>query len=393
MTRPYKVFNIVGARPNMMKIAPIISEMRRHSDIRPVLIHTGQHYDFKMSKVFLEQLNMGEPDYNLQVGSGTHHWQTAEVLRTFGELVQKDRPDMIVVAGDVNSTIACALVGAKEAIPVAHVEAGLRSFDRTMPEEVNRILVDAISDLLFVTEESGRENLLREGVDTQKIVFTGNVMIDSLVSGLESARRSSILSHLGVEKNRYAILTLHRPANVDDKERFAATLAAVAEVGREIPVIFPVHPRTASRVGELKEGIAQAWDENSSVGASGIWMIPPASYTDFLCLLDSASLVITDSGGVQEETTYLGVPCLTYRDNTERPVTVKQGSNRLIGTCPENVIIEAKKILNQGPRNSIIPPPLWDGHAAERIVSKIRNYLAQNGEKQLTVPPSLMHIP
>ena len=248
-----------------------------------------------------------------------------------------------------------------------------------MPEEVNRILVDAISDLLFVTEESGQENLLREGADSKKIVFAGNVMIDSLVSGLERARRSPILSQLGVEKNRYVVLTLHRPANVDDKEQLAATLTAVAEVGKGIPVIFPVHPRTAARVGELKDGIAQIWDEHSSIDSSGIWMIPPASYADFICLLDSASLVITDSGGIQEETTYLGVPCLTYRDNTERPVTVKQGSNRLIGTRPGNVIREAKEILSRDRRSTNSPPPLWDGHAAERIVAKIRDFLRESG--------------
>jgi len=329
-----------------------------------------------MSQVFLEQLKMGEPDYNLQVGSGTHHAQTAQILKSFGELVQADPPEMIIVAGDVNSTMACTLVGAKEMIPVAHVEAGLRSFDRSMPEEVNRIVTDSLADLLFTTEESAEENLVREGVPARKIFFTGNVMIDSLVTALETARRSPILGQLGVKRGGYALLTLHRPANVDDRERLLATLQAVARIAREIPVVFPVHPRTAARVAELKIEDAQAWDQSQPIGSHGIWLLPPASYLDFLCLMESSAMVMTDSGGIQEETTYLGIPCLTYRDNTERPVTVTLGTNRLVGTNPENLIAEALKALagaNEARRTST--PLLWDGHAAERIVAHVRHYL------------------
>jgi len=375
---PFKVFNVVGARPNMMKMGPIVAEMRRHPDLHAVLVHTGQHYDFRMSQVFLEQLNMGEPDYNLQVGSGSHHAQTAQIMKTFGELVEKDRPDMIVVAGDVNSTIACALVGAKEMIPIAHVESGLRSFDRAMPEEINRLLTDALADLLFTTEELARENLIREGVSPEKIFFTGNVMIDSLVGSIDTARRSSILRQLGVEPRKYGILTLHRPSNVDDPDRFRATLRAVAQVAGEIPIIFPIHPRSAARAAELKIENMQEWPGSAPIGRAGLWTVPPTSYIDFLCLMDSSAVVITDSGGIQEETTYLGVPCLTYRENTERPVTVNKGTNRLIGTDPLNLIAEAKKVLREGRGSNPMAPPLWDGHAAERIVKVIREYLAQN---------------
>ncbi len=377
-TQRFRIFNVVGARPNMMKIAPIIAEMRRHSDLHPVLVHTGQHYDFAMSQVFLQQLDLGEPDYNLQVGSGTHHSQTAQVIRTFGELVQNDRPDMIVVAGDVNSTVACALVGAKELIPVAHIESGLRSFDRQMPEEVNRVITDAIADLLFTTEQSAARNLMQEGVPSEKIFFTGNVMIDSLVTALAAARRSTILDQLGVRPQKYAVLTLHRPSNVDDPERLQSTLRAISEIAKDIPVIFPIHPRTAGRVSSLRIENIRDWSGTAAIGSQGIWTVPPASYLDFLCLMDSSAMMITDSGGVQEETTYLGIPCLTYRDNTERPVTITNGTNRLIGTSPAELVIAAKKALSEKHRNGHVPPPLWDGHAAERIVRVIRNYWNSN---------------
>jgi UDP-N-acetylglucosamine 2-epimerase (non-hydrolysing) len=376
MKAQFTIFNVVGARPNMMKMAPIVAEMRRHAELRPLLVHTGQHYDFAMSDVFLEQLKLGEPDFNLQVGSGTHHAQTAQIMKSFGELVRTNRPDMIVVAGDVNSTMACALVGAKERIPVAHVEAGLRSFDRSMPEEINRVVTDAVSDLLLTTELSAGENLAREGVPAYKIFFTGNVMIDSLVAALETARRSSILSQLGVKPGKYALLTLHRPSNVDDQKEFLATLRAIQEIARELPVLFPVHPRTASRVANLRLDRTRAWDQTTPIGAHGIWTMPPAPYLDFLCLMDSAAIVITDSGGIQEETTYLGVPCLTYRDNTERPVTVTHGTNRLVGAKPENLIAEAKLALCEARDcRRQQPPQLWDGRAAQRIVGHVRAYL------------------
>jgi UDP-N-acetylglucosamine 2-epimerase (non-hydrolysing) len=374
----FKIFNVVGARPNMMKMAPIMAEMRRHSELNPVLIHTGQHYDFAMSQVFLEQLRLGEPAYNLQVGSGTHHAQTAEVMKRFGELVQADRPDLIVVAGDVNSTMACALVGAKELIPVAHVESGLRSLDRTMPEEINRVVTDSVSDILFTTESSAAENLLHEGIDPNKIHFVGNVMIDSLIFALDTARKSTLRERLGLQRARYIVLTLHRPANVDDPARLRAALETIAKISEDLPVIFPIHPRTAARAMELGITAMKAWDGTQRVPAKGIWTMPPASYIDFLGLVDSAAMVITDSGGIQEETTYLGVPCLTFRDNTERPVTVTEGTNRLIGTDPQNLLREARLAMSQGfeRANSYTPPNLWDGHASERIIAIIRNYLA-----------------
>jgi len=374
--RQFKVLTVVGARPNMMKMAPVILEMRRHRDLQPLLIHTGQHYDVQMSQIFLEQLGMGEPDFNLRVGSGTHHWQTAEIMQKFGELVRDTRPDMIVVAGDVNSTMACALVGAKELIPVAHVEAGLRSFDRTMPEEINRIVTDVVSDLLFTTEPSGNENLKKEGIPEDKIFFVGNAMIDSLVRFLDRARKSAIQDQIGIRGSRYALLTLHRPANVDDPKKFSGTLAALAEIARDIAIIFPVHPRTAARAQELQISGINQWNEQSAISGHGIWTIPPTPYIDFLSLMDSATVVITDSGGVQEETTYLGVPCLTYRDNTERPVTVTSGTNRLIGTDPRNLVRAANDVLWQERLGLIAKPELWDGRAAERIVRIIRSHLA-----------------
>jgi UDP-N-acetylglucosamine 2-epimerase (non-hydrolysing) len=382
-----KIFNVVGARPNMMKMAPIMAEMRRHSDLNPILVHTGQHYDFAMSQVFLEQLNLGEPDFNLQVGSGSHHSQTAEVMRRFGDLVITEKPDMIVVAGDVNSTMACALVGAKERIPVAHVEAGLRSFDRTMPEEINRIVSDSVSELLFTTELSAEENLLREGISPAKIHFVGNVMIDSLIYALDTARRSPILKQLGVEPHRYVVLTLHRPSNVDDSERLRATLSAVANIARTVPVIFPIHPRTAANAACLEIDHMHAWSASAHVSDHGIWTIPPASYIDFLGLVDRSLMVITDSGGIQEETTYLGIPCLTFRNNTERPVTLTHGSNTLIGDDPEKLIEAADTVLRRPPlkRDSARVPQLWDGHAAERLVAVIRGFLDNEASKEATI--------
>lgn len=381
MSKPiYRIMNIVGARPNMMKVAPLIAEMRRHAELEPVLVHTGQHYDYSMSQVFFDQLGIPEADYNLEVGSGTHHAQTAEIIKRFGELVQQDRPDMVVVVGDVNSTVACALVAAKEGIPVAHIEAGLRSFDRSMPEEINRVMTDSISDLLFTTEESGNENLRNEGISPAKIFFVGNLMIDSLVGALDAARRSSLRTKLGLSKRGYAVLTLHRPSNVDDPKQLTRTLSALSDVAQTIPIIFPVHPRTQQKI--LASGFTgtNAWDGETPVEAHGIWALPPAPYLDFLGLVDSAAMVVTDSGGIQEETTYLGVPCLTYRENTERPVTVTVGTNRLIGAEPSGILRYASEVLrNPAPGNGVgrhRSPPLWDGHAAGRVVSVLRNYLA-----------------
>jgi len=308
--RSLRVMNVVGARPNMMKMAPLFAEMRSDDFFEPILVHTGQHYDYDLSQVFFEQLHMPQPDYNLEVGSGTHHSQTAAVMERFGRLVQECRPDLIVVVGDVNSTMACALVGAKELIPVAHVEAGLRSGDRTMPEEINRIVTDAVSDLLFTTEEGAADNLRSEGIPQERIHFVGNLMIDSLVHGLDAARRSSLKAKMGLKARGYVVLTLHRPANVDDPERLLKTLKAVAEIAQEYPVVFPIHPRTKARIANLGFDGTREWREGIDV--SGILTIPPASYLDFIGLIDDAALVITDSGGLQEETTYLGVNCLTF---------------------------------------------------------------------------------
>jgi len=375
-TRRCRVFCVVGARPNMMKVAPILRAMQADSKhFSPVLVHTGQHYDYAMSQVFFEQLNMPDPDYNLEVGSGTHHAQTAEVIRRFGEVVEKDRPDLVLVVGDVNSTLACALVAAKENILVAHVEAGLRSFDRTMPEEINRLVTDSISDFLFITEESARVNLKNEGVADNKVFFTGNVMIDSVVSSLDVARRSNVRESYGLKPLDYAILTLHRPSNVGDAVQLRRTLEAVATVGRELPVIFPAHPRTANKLREMDIQL-KFIEDGIKVGDSGIWAIPPAPYIDFLGLVDSSAMVITDSGGIQEETTYLGVPCLTYRDNTERPATVTHGTNQLIGANPENLVSAALEVLSRGKRKSEEKhevPPLWDGMTASRILDVLKD--------------------
>src|SRR5271155_2055919 len=274
-----RIMNIVGARPNMMKIAPLLAELRLHKEIEPVLVHTGQHYDYSMSQVFFDQLRLPHPDYNLEAGSGKHYSQTAEVMRKFGELVEHDRPDMVLVSGDVNSTLACALVAAKERIPVAHVEAGLRSFDRSMPEELNRILTDAVSDLLFTTEESANRNLANEGVDPGKVFFVGNLMIDSLVSALKVARQSSLRSELGLDGKLYAVLTLHRPSNVDNEDQLRRTLDAIVEVAQHIPIVFPAHPRTARNIEAAGLTAMRTWT-GGPLSNSGLWMMPPASYLD-----------------------------------------------------------------------------------------------------------------
>jgi len=375
--KPLRIMNIVGARPNMMKVAPLMAEMKRHDDIDPVLIHTGQHYDYAMSQVFFDQLRMPEPNYNLEVGSGTHHSQTAEIIKRFGELVAKDRPDMVLVAGDVNSTIACAMVAAKENIPVVHVEAGLRSFDRSMPEEINRLLTDAISDLLFTTEESANLNLANEGVPEKKVHFVGNLMIDSLVGAIDLARKSALRKELGLTPGGYAVLTLHRPSNVDDTEQLRRTLDSILKIAQRIPVLFPCHPRTAARIAKAGIQALKTW-ESGPISGNGLWRMPPASYLDFLGLIDQAALVLTDSGGIQEETTYLGIPCLTYRENTERPVTVTLGTNKLIGSNPERLLEVALATLDGKPSNgngrAAVLPQLWDGKAAQRIVEVLKHY-------------------
>jgi UDP-N-acetylglucosamine 2-epimerase (non-hydrolysing) len=380
-----KIMSIVGARPNMMKVAPLLAELCRHDEIEPILVHTGQHYDYSMSQVFFDQLGVPPPDYNLNVGSGLHYAQTAEIMHRFGDLLQQDRPDMVVVAGDVNSTIACALVAAKERIPIAHVEAGLRSFDRSMPEEINRILTDALSDLLFTTEESANQNLANEGVAPDKVFFVGNLMIDSLVRALKIERSSSLRSELGLTARPYVVLTLHRPSNVDNGDELKRTLEAIAEVAQRIPVVFPAHPRTAHNIEAAREAAglsaARVW-KGGLLPVRGLWMMPPAPYLDFLDLVQHAVMVITDSGGVQEETTFLGVPCLTYRENTERPVTVSMGTNRVVGCDPDHLLLNALELLESANRGKGGSPPvhpaLWDGRTAPRIVSVLKEALQRD---------------
>jgi UDP-N-acetylglucosamine 2-epimerase (non-hydrolysing) len=355
-----RILNVVGARPNLVKIGPLLREMRRHSEIEPILVHTGQHYDEKLSDVFFRQMGIPEPDVNLEVGSGSHAWQTAEILRKIEPVLIERRPDCVLVVGDVNSTVAASLAAVKLGIPVVHVEAGLRSYDRAMPEEINRIVTDALSDYLFVTEEDAIENLIREGKPRERIFFTGNVMIDALRQFLPLAQKSNIAEELGISKDGkvqpYAVLTLHRPSNVDSPEALGVLLDAIGEVAKEVPVIFPVHPRTQDRLRA-----------QGSQHHAGIRLVPPLGYLDFLCLLSHARLVLTDSGGIQEETTALGVPCLTLRENTERPVTVDEGTNEIVGQDAARIVAAAREALAGRGKTGRIPR-FWDGHAAERIV-------------------------
>jgi UDP-N-acetylglucosamine 2-epimerase (non-hydrolysing) len=342
-----------------MKIAPLVAEMRRRPGIEPQLVHTGQHYDERMSRSFFGDLGIPEPDVNLEVGSGSHAVQTAEVMKRFEPVCLERRPDWVVVVGDVNSTLACALVAAKLEIKVAHVEAGLRSFDRTMPEELNRVLTDAISDLLLVSEPSGVENLRREGVDDRKVHLVGNVMIDTLLHNRKRADESRILQTLGLRARQYAVLTLHRPANVDRPETFAQILTALERIARDMPIVFPVHPRSRKNITKMGLDVRMS-------AAANMKLIEPLGYLDFLKLTADSGLVLTDSGGIQEETTILGVPCLTLRENTERPVTITQGTNRLAGSSTFGILQAYDTVRKNPPAGR--RPDLWDGKAAHRIV-------------------------
>ena len=354
-----KILLIAGARPNFMKVAPIYAEMKRRGDtFAPMIVHTGQHYDRAMSDAFFSDLGMPEPDINLGVGSASHTQQTAKIMTLFEPVVENEKPDWVVVVGDVNSTIACALVAAKMGVKVAHVEAGLRSHDRTMPEEINRILTDSISDLLLTPSPDADETLRREGVDESKIRFVGNVMIDSLLDHLKVSERSNIRETLGVSAGEYAVTTLHRPSNVDDREIFAGIVGALIKISECLPIIFPVHPRTRQKLAEF--------DLERALADSQIKLIEPLGYLDFMRLYSGAKLVLTDSGGLQEETTVLGIPCLTLRENTERPITIEMGSNILVGVDPEKILNEANASLDGKVGDSKIPP-LWDGKTAERI--------------------------
>lgn len=356
-----KILNVAGARPNFIKIAPLMKEMKKHPEIYPILVHTGQHYDEKMSKLFFEDLQIPKPDLDLEVGSASHAAQTAKIMIAFEEVLLKEQPDLVVVVGDVNSTIGCALPAVKLHIPVAHVEAGLRSFDREMPEEINRVLTDAISKYLFVTEPSGEENLLNEGIPKEKIYFVGNVMIDTLLANKTKAEQSPVLHTLDLSSQGYALLTLHRPSNVDVRETFVRIVNALEEIQTHLPVIFPVHPRTKNRIDEF--GLAARVESMNNLR-----LIEPLGYLDFLKLMAESKFMLTDSGGIQEETTILKIPCITLRKNTERPVTVQKGTNVVVGTNPVRIIEESHNVLN-GKVVSSQMPDLWDGRAAERIVN------------------------
>lgn len=363
-----KILNVVGARPNFIKISPLIRAMRPYQDTTSILVHTGQHYDVSMAGQFFADLQIPVPDVSLDVGSGTHAQQTAEVMKRMEPVLTEMRPDVVLVVGDVNSTLAAALTAAKLQLPVAHVEAGLRSFDRSMPEEINRLATDAISDYLFVTEESGLQNLRHEGVEESKVFFVGNVMIDSLEASRRTWQRATIHSQLGVAPGQYGIVTLHRPATVDHDEVLRGVIEALGEVATQLPLIFPVHPRTRKHLKEM-HGLTHAlWFGERSLPSRGLCCLEPLGYLDFMALVSKARLVLTDSGGLQEETTALGVPCVTLRDNTERPVTVTHGTNQLVGTRPERIVTAASHILQH---SVVVPlaPPLWDGHAAERIMA------------------------
>jgi len=367
-----RILSVVGARPNFMKIAPVVSELRRVSEVSHRLVHTGQHYDDKLSGTFFDELGLPEPDLNLQVGSGSHTWQTAEVMKRLEPVLEEFRPDLVFVVGDVNSTLAAALTAVKLGIPVAHIEAGLRSFDLTMPEETNRKVTDTISELLFVTEQSGVDNLKAEGVSEDRIFLVGNVMIDTLLQHRAIAAKSRILEKLGVKNGEhirpYGVLTLHRPSNVDQAETLERLLQAINELGQEIPVFFPIHPRTMTRVRDLNLDHYFGGSRNGS--PTGLQELAPLGYLDFLCLMDNSRLVLTDSGGIQEETTALGVPCLTLRNNSERPATVEHGSNQIVGVDPVRIVSAGRHILRTWSRSSR-RPPLWDGQAARRIVEGV----------------------
>lgn len=350
---------VAGARPNFMKIAPIWHAAQKQGGIDTIIVHTGQHYDANMSDIFFRELALPQPDVFLGVGSGTHAEQTAKVMLAFEPLLQQKHPDVVVVVGDVNSTLACALVGVKMGIKVAHVEAGLRSGDRTMPEEINRVATDAISDYLFTPSLDANANLLREGIPAERIFFVGNVMVDSLLAHRERAiQQSSILEDLGLQERTYAVVTLHRPSNVDTPEGLSRMVEIVLNAQRRLPVVFPIHPRTRQRLGGTISRLREA----------GVIVTQPLGYLDFLRLLCGARVVLTDSGGIQEETTVLGVPCLTLRENTERPVTITHGTNHLAGTVPERVVSILDRVLASDSISQGRVPEGWDGHAADRIL-------------------------
>lgn len=366
-------FLVAGARPNFMKIAPLYKRLRRVPAFDVRVVHTGQHYDASMSGVFFEQLGLPAPHISLGVASGSHAAQTARILERFEAALVEHRPALVIVVGDVNSTIACALAASKVVYPdgsrpaIAHVEAGLRSRDRSMPEEVNRVLTDAIADLLFTTEDGARDNLLREGVSAERIHFVGNVMIDCLVDLMPLIRTRAAWTDVGVEPGSYGVVTLHRPGNVDRPEVLRPIIGSLEQIAESMPLVFPVHPRTRPQLAAI------------GVTSGNIHLVDPLGYVDFVSLLSRARLVLTDSGGLQEESTFLGVPCLTLRDNTERPITISRGTNRLVGSQPANLAALAAAAVTNAPSTTTVPP-LWDGHASDRIAATLADRFAMTPE-------------
>jgi len=370
-----EILCVVGARPNFMKIAPIMKALRDPaSKLSARLVHTGQHYDEAMKKSFFDQLGIPEPDIDLEVGSGSHAMQTAEVMKRFEPVLDERTPAAVLVVGDVNSTIACALVAVKKGIPVIHVEAGLRSYDRAMPEEINRVLTDQISELLYTTEKNARNNLMREGIDESRIHFVGNVMIDTLLANVKQATPAEQTlaraadADVFMSERGFGLMTLHRPSNVDDPAILGSLLERLREVSNDLPLVFPVHPRTAARISEA--GLDALLD------TPNILRLPPLGYLELLGLMAKARVVVTDSGGIQEETTALGVPCITLRENTERPITVDEGTNTIVGTDADKMKSVLKDVLETGGKTGRIPE-LWDGHAAERIVRHLEQWLGE----------------
>lgn len=360
-----KILSVVGTRPNFIKIAALADEFKRHN-ISNILVHTGQHYDGEMSKLFFDDLRLPKPDINLGIGSGEYSEQVNKMIAKLDEVVAKENPDLVVVVGDVNSTLAGALAAKQRRIKVAHVESGLRSFDLEMPEEINRMLTDAMSDFLFTTEESGNRNLLNEGIKKNRIFLVGNVMIDTLLKHKDKSNRSRILKKLNIEKNKYCTLTLHRPSNVDNKEDFENILDMLDKIQQKIKIVFPAHPRTNKNI--------QKFNLSQKVKSmKNLILTEPLGYLDFLCLMSNSKLVLTDSGGIQEETTVLGVPCITLRKNTERPVTTEQGTNLLVSTNKGKAVEKAIQIINNKTKINKQIPKFWDGKAAERIVKVLTN--------------------
>ena len=365
--RERRILSVVGTRPNFMKVAPLHRALEARGGFRSRIVHTGQHYDGRMSDIFFQQLDLPTPHAYLGVGSGSQAEQTAKIMVAFEKLLQKEAVDLVVLVGDVNSTVACSLVAVKEGVQVAHIEAGLRSFDRTMPEEINRVVTDRISDWLLVTEQSGLDNLRAEGIPDSQVFFVGNLMIDTLVHVRDKARQTAAWKDLGLKRGSYVVTTLHRPSNVDSRSALCRIVDLLECISADTPVVFPVHPRTRSRLVEF--------DLTSRLeGLEGVRILEPLGYLEFLNLMEHAGAVLTDSGGIQEETTFLGVPCLTLRENTERPATIISGTNELVRIDPEGVRTRVKVLLDHGAPKSIVPP-LWDGQAAGRVVDVLGEIL------------------